>query len=234
MAWSVWAGVTSSMPEKPEKVTTDVQQFITDPSYTAWRNPKMIFCPTQDCHFADEDPDVIQTHILNIHKEEVLKAQGKLDGTKLTEDEKRAAIISSLPNIEGVCPFCLTKWNTKACREFNTDGKLSAMLFCKKSGGGCGRRMQASTMQWYHSPTQMGREVGAYMKFWKIVNEEGVGHDKWMKLLKALYPVDALMSQFWNGYGETNPKFAEKQRIKKAEREYAQQQDDDTPDEGGR
>jgi hypothetical protein len=182
----------------------------------------MKFCPHygNGCGFADEDESNIQSHVLSAHQDEVLRAQGKLDGGKVTEDDKRAMIIGSLPDEDVVCPFCLTKWKTRATRFFNdSDGKLSKMVRCKKDGGGCGRRMQASTMLWYRDPKQFGREVGAYTMFWKIVNEEAVGHDKWMKGLKQLYPIDALMQQFWDGYGESKPEFAEKQKIKKMERD---------------
>ena len=189
---------------------------------SAWINPRMKFCPHygKGCNFADEDPKNIESHILNVHQDEVLRAQGKLDGTKLTEDDKRVAILAALPDNDVMCPFCFTKWKSRATRFFNdSDGKLSKMVRCKKDGGGCGRKMQAGTMEWYNDPKQFGREVGGYTMFWKIVNEESVGHDKWMKGLKELYHIPALMEQFWDGYGDARPEFADKQRVKKMERE---------------
>ena len=79
-------------------------------------------------------------------------------------------------------------------------------------------------MTWYRNPREFGREVGAYKMFWKIVNEEAKGHDDWIKGLKTLYPTDHLkglfMQLFWDGYGDSKPEFAEKQRIAKAAREY--------------
>jgi hypothetical protein len=189
---------------------------------TLWVNEKVKYCPLypEKCHFAHESQAEIDTHVLNAHRDEVLKAQGKLDGTKLTEDDKRVAVLAALPDNDVVCPFCFTKWKTRAMRFFNeSDGKLSKMVMCKKNGGGCGRKMQAGTMDWYSDPRQFGREVGGYTMFWKIVNEESVGHDKWMKGLRQLYPTQAVMQQFWDGYADSNPAFAEKQRIKQAERD---------------
>jgi len=190
-----------------------------------WHNPRMKYCPhfPKTCHFMDEDQKEIDNHVINVHPEDLLRSQGKLDGTKLTEDDKRLAILASLPDDDVMCPFCFTKWKARATRFFNdSDGKLSKMVVCKKSGGGCGRKMQAATMEWYRNPKSFGREVGGYKMFWKIVNEESVGHDRWMKGLKQLYHIDALMQQFWDGYGESKPEFAEKQKIRKMEREAEQ------------
>ena len=192
---------------------------------TLWVNTKMQFCPHygKGCGFASEDPEEIRNHILNVHREEVLAAQGKLDGGKLTEEEKRLAIIGALPNESVVCPFCFTRWESRATRFFNdADGKLSKMVRCKKDGGGCGRKMQEATMMWYNEPRTFGREVGGYKMFWKTVSEEGIGHDEWMKRLKQFYTNKVVMQQFWDGYGDARPEFAEKQKIKKMEREAEQ------------
>ena len=234
----------------------------------------MKFCPYygHGCNFADEDINIVQTHVVNTHpagppkgKPTSLKARtgaDKMDGTKLTEDERRDAILASLPDDRYVCPFCWKVWpHARACRMFLDNGKLSTMAFCNRNAGGCGTRMQVSTMLWYRKPPRdFGREMGAYEKLWKKIHEaigkantgvhdEEQLHRLWMDGLRRLYPRIKTLdwdspeqpgNQFWLGFADANPRFAEKQRIARAEREYAEagrsqgQSDDDTPDEGGR
>lgn len=211
-----------------------------------WTNPRMKYCPLypERCHFANESQAEIDTHVLNVHKDDVLRAQGKLEGGVVTEDDKRLAVLQSLPIESFQCPFCLSVFqNSTVTRFFLDDGKLSKMALCKKDAGGCGKRMLVDSMRKTKlGPRDFGRYVGSYPRFWGNVD-----HDRWMKLLKTMYkPVAALkwddvnqpMSQFWLGYGDVRPEFAEKQRIARATKEYEADRDaaerEDQEDETGR
>lgn len=123
------------------------------------------------------------------------------------------------------------------------------------------RAMQkASMIIWLQGAFELGVWVGQYPDFWQVVD-----HDVWIPRLKALakagklivtrsppervgqflvvgkWPQDP-MGQFWAGYSQVRPQFAEKQKQKQKEWEYEQanggfaqeQSETDDYDESGR
>ena len=210
------------------------------PPITVWSNPKLKFCPNRPCNFCDEDQRVIDTHVLNVHPQ----GQFKIDGTVMTEDDKREALLAQIPDERYQCPFCFTTFpHARATRFFLDDGELSKMALCLKAAGGCGAKMQLASMAiTREAPRSFGRFVGSYSKFWAKVD-----HDEWNKGLKKLYPVNnslkwedpnQLLNQFWLGYGDARPEWAQKQKEKQMARDYERsvgfRSDDDREDESGR
>jgi len=195
-----------------------------------WYNEEMRFCDHKPCNFATVDPDDLRSHVLSVHGEEVLKAQGKLEGGVVTDDDKRAAIMAAIPDERYQCPFCLTVFpHSRVTRFFLDDGKLSKMALCNKEAGGCGKRMQCDSMRKTRLPPRdFGRFIGSYPKFWAFVD-----HDTWVKGLKKMLPSSNTlkwddptqpMSQFWLGYGDARPEWALKQAQDRMYREYEESQ----------
>ena len=233
------------------------------PMTTLWVNEKMHFCSYEPCNFADVDPAVVQNHEANVHLlrpsdwttpkvahskvktntilKDAPKGQTTTEGKEFTEDDRRRGILDSLSKERYQCPFCFNVFqDSRVTREFLDTGKLSMMAFCKGAAGGCGKRMKLTTMLWTRgSPRDFGREIGGYVGWWFKLPFD---RDEWMKRLKTLYPKnnnikwdapEQPLNQFWLGYGDSRPEFAEKQRVKRMEREYAEankgsEQEDDS------
>ena len=143
--------------------------------------------------------------------------QVTLLGSKLSVEDRQLLILRSIPLEEQVvCPFCLEVQPSRATRMFNDDGvTLSKMVHCAMPT--CHKVMRGDSMKIPRaSPRDFGFWVGKYKGFWKEVEDTG-----WSGRLRAFYHNNKEMSdQFWQGYGEAVPAFAEKQRIKQAERDY--------------
>ena len=177
------------------------------------------------CFYIDEDEAIVVEHYMKSHSED---GQAILEGRRMTEDDRRAAILAALPNEDVVCPFCFSGQKAVATRFFLDDGKLSNMAKCCV----CKKRMRADSMRQIRGgPRDFGRWVGAYPRFWGMVE-----HDAWLKKLKATYaPLQSLkwddpnqpLSLFWAGYGDSRPEFALKQKIAQQQREYEKQSGED-------
>jgi hypothetical protein len=172
-----------------------------------WTNPKMLACSHPDCAFVDEDPEEILAHYVRQHGRPAPAsgdgaplAQGKLTGGKVSQEDKKAEILLALPVENFQCPFCFARQKSTATRIFGDDGRLLKRVRCMD----CAREMEINSMRVTRSPKGFGRWVGEYRGWWHKVD-----HDLWMKGLRILY-TGAAMTQFWDGYAETNARFAER------------------------
>jgi hypothetical protein len=189
----------------------------------------------------------------------VTSAQVKLDGQEVTEDDRREAILRELEDEPLLCPFCLSKFpHGRVCRKFRADGKLGLDVVCNAAAGGCGREMRLDTMRLFRkSPRAFGQFVGSHKGFFfkaheslgkvnKDIFDDDKLHKMWLDSLRKMLPNNRAlkwddpnqpMSLFWIGFGEGNPVWAEKNRVKKAaeayERESKGRSSEDQVDESG-
>ncbi len=188
-------------------------------------NQGMKICTMTRCFYVDTDAQVIIEHFLRHHVKagqavmvDHKDVQINLAGGEITEEDRQAVILASIPDERYQCPFCFNVYpHARATRFFLDDGSLSKRVVCRKDAGGCGATMLPVTMTVTRgSPIDFGRFVGSYPKFWFKTD-----HDRWMIALKKMYPsvkslawddVNQPMSQFWLGYGEMRPEFAQKQK----------------------
>ena len=190
------------------------------PPKVLWENPNMKRCPYVDkgeCGFYDVDQEKIDAHVLRVH------GQTDLTGRHLTEDDRRTVLLEQSPNYAVRCPFCLTEQRLRATRTFNEDGSLSKLVRCVE----CKTKMQMESLTVANDPRNFGRWAGAYKGFWFKIKPD---HDGWIKGLKQIYSYEQ-SKQFWEGYAETNPKFAERRRVEQQAKEYEKGTDD--TDESG-
>ena len=211
------------------------------------------------CWYVDTDPRVIIDHYLKEHVksgEAVMvdqrNVQINLQGGELTDDDRKLVILASVEKEVLTCPFCMTVYaNARVVRFFTGSGALSTRALCPKPAGGCGHTMMLDSMRVVRrGPKEHGRFLGTFGAFLWVGEKAKVDHDTFMPKLKKLYPTvsgiawDAAeqpMKQFWLGYGDSRPEWAEKKRTeleyKKAMEDAmasGQVKDDDSPDEGGR
>jgi len=172
------------------------------------------------------------------------------------EDERRVALEEAKSKTEDIltrCPFCLRSQNLremvilkdnsveaskmrrcKFSRDALKEREITEVEECPKNG----KMQNLTAIIWLKGAKQFGIHIGYYDGFWQIVD-----HDKWLASLKDIaFKANAInLKDFWNGYAEARPKFAEKRKAADAERQYAEaegfrdeEQDTDEVDEGGR
>jgi hypothetical protein len=183
------------------------RRYVSADPNVLWTNPRMLVCASPGCSFADEDPEEMLAHYVAHHgrppsapDENAPQSQAKLTGGKVSQEDKKAEILLALPVENFQCPFCFSRQRSTATRLFNSQGKLLKRVRCID----CLREMEIDSMRMTRNPKEFGRWVGEYRGWWHKVD-----HDAWMKGLKVIY-TGAALTQFWDGYAEGNPKFAER------------------------
>ena len=185
-------------------------------------NPKVKVCSRYpDCRYMDTDETMLLNHYSTAHE---------LQRPILTDDDRKAEVLSSVPDEVVQCPWCFTKLQKRAVLSFGADGKLSKMGLCRKDAGGCGRRMQLDSMTKTRDAREFGRWFGHYPSRFKIIETETpLTVEQWFVLLKRNFP-DRLSTRFWDGYGEANPDWKRKKDAERQAKEYEREQSKAEPD----
>jgi hypothetical protein len=168
-------------------------------------------CTFPGCHYPSADWEEIRDHYVSEHGAlktgaEANTKQVNLGGRALSRDDRIEQILLALPQERVQCVYCFMQQDSKAARQFNGEGKLLKIAKCVN----CKKTMELATMRMMRDPRAFGHFVGSYKGWWFKVE-----HDAWLDNLKIIYSKER-MNQFWAGYAEGNPGFAERQRIREA------------------